>query len=274
MLPFILYVVAGMTTGIQVLTTFLVGHGHKTNLMELVVLRVASVGCFSLVASAFLSLSVPSASARMALISSTFVWLYYVKEMLAVAWNIAIHGSNYPFAIFIPPLLLGAATLHSILRWQGRRDPSWIFPDRSSPGVLATLRLLLVFAATATLSYLLGVERPEYIDFEQPRRTVTLEMHRRQDVHTAPHERTLVYSGQDENCTAVFKSSAQLAEYIDSFDGRSIPVTVEVFDDPPLRGIILKLGTWSWRRLPAGSLSIQRGSRPGIYGPIKTCFQP
>jgi len=195
-----------MTTGIQVLTTYLLGHGHKNGLIDLFVLLVASIGCCSLVASAFLSLSIPPASARLALISSIFVSLYYAKELFAAGWNIAFHRSNYPFAIFVPPLLLGAATLHSILAWKGHRTTSWIFPHRTSRGVLATLRVLLVFAATAMLSYMVGVERPAYIDFEEPRRTVTLEMHTRPEVHASPHERTLVYSGRDEDCIVAFKS--------------------------------------------------------------------
>jgi hypothetical protein len=85
-------------------------------------------------------------------------------------------------------------------------------------------------------------------------------------------DRTLSYSGRDEDCVIQFNSSTTLAKYLDSFGDNPIPVKITVFGDPPTQGAVLKVGNWPWTRLAANEQMVGRQSRPDVVGPIKTCF--
>jgi hypothetical protein len=73
MLPFILYVVAGVVTGLHVYTLMFAGFGIPFNPLELVSL----LGSLCLLMAAYLSLFKPHAAARLALVAALAMWCFY-----------------------------------------------------------------------------------------------------------------------------------------------------------------------------------------------------
>jgi hypothetical protein len=73
MLPFCLYFVAGIVTGLHVYTLALAMYGAQLNPLELVSL----LGSLCLLAAAYVSLSKPNAAAKIALLASLMIWCFY-----------------------------------------------------------------------------------------------------------------------------------------------------------------------------------------------------
>jgi hypothetical protein len=73
MLPFILYVVTGVVTGLHVYTLMFAGFGIPFNPLELVSL----LGSLCLLIAAYLSLFKPYAAARLALVAALAMWCFY-----------------------------------------------------------------------------------------------------------------------------------------------------------------------------------------------------
>ena len=73
MLPFILYLVTGVATGIHVFTLLFAAYGAPVNPLELVSL----LGSFCLLIAAYLSLFRPHAAGRLALIACLLMWCFY-----------------------------------------------------------------------------------------------------------------------------------------------------------------------------------------------------
>ena len=74
MLPFFLYFVASMTTGVHVcILLALAAHGAPSNPLELVSL----LGSLCLLIAAYVSLFKPYAAARLALIACLAIWCFY-----------------------------------------------------------------------------------------------------------------------------------------------------------------------------------------------------
>jgi hypothetical protein len=73
MLPFILYVVTGVVTGLHVYTLMFAGFGMPFNPLELISL----LGSSCLLIAAYLSLFNPEAAARLALVAALAMWCFY-----------------------------------------------------------------------------------------------------------------------------------------------------------------------------------------------------
>ena len=73
MLPFILYVVTGVVTGLHVYTLMFAGFGMPFNPLEL----ISFLGSLCLLLAAYLSLFKPDAAARLALVAALAMWCFY-----------------------------------------------------------------------------------------------------------------------------------------------------------------------------------------------------
>jgi len=73
MLPFILYVVTGVVTGLHVYTLMFAGFGMPFSPLELISL----LGSLCLLLAAYLSLFRPDAAARLALVAALAMWCFY-----------------------------------------------------------------------------------------------------------------------------------------------------------------------------------------------------
>jgi hypothetical protein len=73
MLPFLLYVVTGVITGLHVYTLMFAGFGMPFNPLEVVSL----LGSLTLLIAAYLSLFKPEAAARLALVATLAMWCFY-----------------------------------------------------------------------------------------------------------------------------------------------------------------------------------------------------
>lgn len=73
MLPFTLYVVTGVVTGLHVYTLMFAGFGMPFNPLELISL----LGSLCLLIAAYLSLFKPAAAARLALVAALAMWCFY-----------------------------------------------------------------------------------------------------------------------------------------------------------------------------------------------------
>jgi hypothetical protein len=73
MLPFILYFVTGVATGLHVFTLLFAAYGGPVNPLELVSL----LGSLCLLIAAYVSLIRPHAAGRLALIACLLTWCFY-----------------------------------------------------------------------------------------------------------------------------------------------------------------------------------------------------
>jgi hypothetical protein len=269
MLRFVLYFSVGMTAGLQVAPRaayVILGGG----ISPLEIAALIGPGLYLL--AAFVSPSAPFSSVRISAVGSVFLWAYYVPALFAVFRNIAIHGSDYPLTLFLPVVVLVAANIHSFVGWKRREQLAEVQATSEPAGAIIRGTVVILVAVGSYLEMWWGLG-PRCIDPWEPRRTIVFRMVQEPVFADNNFRRTLRYAGSNEDCLASFSSSEKLARYIDSFGSSPVPVTVEAFGDPPLRGTILSVGTRSWRDLGENERMVYRRSRPGVYGPIVTCLQ-
>lgn len=104
MLPFVLYFIAGVATGVHVYTLLFAAYGAPVNPLEL----LSIVGSFCLLVAAYLSLFRPRAAGRVALIACLLMWCFYAPALA----NLVRARLHKPVAMtqFAPPLVSGALT--------------------------------------------------------------------------------------------------------------------------------------------------------------------
>jgi hypothetical protein len=270
MLRFALYFAVGAACGIQVFNQVAFAIlGRRTSPFEI----AALAGAVVYVAAAFATPCTSYGPIRLIAVGSILLGVYYVPALLAAIHNSMRHGSSYPFAFFVPAALLCTAVVYSAVLWTKRgrlkREPT----TRPREGAAGRAIVVLVVTACCYVGiwWYLG---PVVIDPWIPRKTVVVNMKREYNSGDDKlRVRTLVYSGEDEDCVATLGSSEELVKYIDSFRTSFVPVTIAAFGDPPTSGIILRVGNRSWVHLGATERIVLRRPRRGAYGPIVTCLQ-
>ncbi len=79
MLPFLLYLIAGALTGLQVYTLMALGaYGAPVSPLEVLSL----LGSLALIVAAYLSLWKPRVAARVALLAALIIWCFYAPATL------------------------------------------------------------------------------------------------------------------------------------------------------------------------------------------------
>jgi len=209
-------------------------------------------------------------SARMATVASLLIWVYYSVAGTKAILNILWHGSSYPAKLFMPLVFLVASTLYSLVIVVGSK----VSPGFTSRSLFNIICVCLVAVGGYLLCVYMIIERPVQIDLLTPRRIITLPMSwNRGGLYDPPNTVVLTHSSGSEECVAVFRSSAELARYVESFDGHAVPVVCEVFGDPPRSEVILRVGEWPWNRLPKEERMLMHRSKGWAAGPVHSCLQ-
>ena len=276
LVPFALYLLTALSTGVQVLglVVFIVW-GRGVRWQELLSL----VGSGILLAASVVSLFRSRLATHLALSACFALWGYYSFALYNAWKNITEHESQYPWQAFVPPILLFVTSTYVVAgglflgitpdRFNWR--PFWKFA-----AVLGLSAALLIIAPAVSL------DLPTPDDLFVPRRMITVPMSwKRGDRNRGRNFVRLSYAKGNGNCIADFFSSAAFADYIESFGSRKVPVTYEVSYDQSGEAIsanFSRVGGWSVRRFsdneggPSREVEVKPGE-PGVRSRIpQDCF--
>ena len=241
MLPLLLYAITGGTTGVQVFRLVMWAvWGKAVHPLG----HVSLLGSVVLIVVAFFSLWRPRPAAWVALIATLCMWSFY-GPALYKSVGVAVTSRGFPLFVFLPPALLLVTTCYAImagpLRERLDRAPGWLFPEAASRGVKVAVEILLLIASLTVVAswFFVGVER-----------TVTHEMrwtYGRGESVRGQREIFLIYTEHPYYYERFH--SEDLARYLESLGGETVPVTFKVTRDfGKVRGYsIHEVGQWTGR---------------------------
>ena len=240
-MPFLLYAITGMATGAQVFRLVMWAvWGRPSHPLE----HVSLLGSVVLIGAAFFSLWRGRQAAWVALIATLCMWSFYGAAVFKSV-GVAVTSRGFPLFVFLPPALLLVTTCYALgagpLRERLDRAPGWLFPEEASRGVKFAVQVLALIVSVTVLAsaFFVGVER-----------TVTHEMrwtYGREKNARGQREIFLIYKDFPYYYERFF--SEDLARYLESLGGDTVPVTFKVTSDfGKVRGYsIREVGHWTGR---------------------------
>ncbi len=136
MLPFLLYLLAGILTAAHVYSLLSLGMlGVPHNVLELISL----LGSFVLLVSAYISLYRPRLAAKLALLAALALWCFYGPAIAATV-HVGRHHQVHAFRVVALPYLavglLSLATVYSLvvsaIKASEAGGQSWFFPEHAT----------------------------------------------------------------------------------------------------------------------------------------------
>jgi hypothetical protein len=264
-LPFVLFLLAGCATAIQILSLVLFFvWGRPVSWLEL----AALLGSAVLITMAFYTLFRPRIGVWGALIASVWPLCYYGVAIPAALINMVRLGSEYPLRLFIPPVLLVLTVAYSLAAVM-RTGIATTAARQRRRWIVVSLWAALVLTAAPVLS---GVGHAP-VDFFVPRKVVMVPMswtlNHSNYLPNFIHLETLCANEQaDSNCFCGMEfretTSSEFLNYIQSFDKHQIPVQYEVFYDRNGEAIsanLVSVGTWAYSRFHTNEQLISVGAR-------------
>lgn len=272
MLPFILYAITAMSTGIQVLVLVaFVVWGRPVSLLEC----VALFGSMVMIAAAVASFSKATTAIWTGLGGCLLLWSYYGPAIFVNVRNIAVLGCSYPITLYLAPLLLLLTTAHAIA-WKIRASSlDWLFPARPFKRKYLAIPVGVVLVAAAPYT---GIPSNSLIDPFEPRKLVkkTLTWQRGDEVLGPDFMRVFFHRGP-YTCGHEIRKTPAFAQYVESLGRPVLQATYEVFYDPagqPLTAALLDIEQWIKSRFTRGDASLFGSSNSGSMRIPGDCFDP
>ena len=259
---FATYLAAGIAIIVQVtVQSFFEG------LTWVVILQIAAfVAGLSFVIAASLLFFRQERARLLARLAVLLASTYYVPAIVVTSHNVLRRGSAYPFQLFVPPILLGAAALVTRTKTEHRPPTKW---------AILTAVLLIVAVPIVAVDW----QTPS--TFFLARKVVTLQTSwKRGDTVYGPNYVELHLRNGTHQCKISFFPHEDFAQYITSFGHQPVPVTYEVFYDTSGEAIsanFVRVGSWPSKRFHEneGQIGPYGSARPGESLTLRTpqdCF--